>query len=349
MKFSVLVPVYNVEKYIAECLDSLLCQTFKDFEVILVDDGSTDYSGEICDAYKEQYPNHITVIHNENRGLMLSRRCAIQHAKGDIFVFVDSDDYVDAHLLERLDAVFESHTPDMVIYGFYRFQDGNNEDEEMIHLPYESFYTINQKEEALTFKKKFVIDHICTNLWQKAVRRSIVDIDQDYSQWKTSKCEDVIQSFPLIECAEKILFLDEPLYYYRKSGATITATVGSKDLYDYIMCTNRSLFYIDRWFHDESVKTLYCARQNLFYYNYLRNVYKRIKNVPGAKTELFSLAKNMFEQEVIQKIIRENHRAVRWLPCRVRLRIRLFDFFMEHQAWTWVYALIKLNTYFERN
>lgn len=348
MKFSILVPVYNVEKYIAECLNSLLGQTFKDFEIILVDDGSTDCSGEICDAYKSQYPDHITVIHTPNRGVMLSRRCAIQHAKGDIFVFVDSDDYVDVHLLERLNAVFESQTPDMVIYGFYRFQDGNNEDEKVIHLPYENFYTINQKEEALAFRKKFVIDHICTNMWQKAVRRSIVDIEQDYSQWKTSKCEDVIESFPLIECAEKIIFLDEPLYHYRKSDETITATVGPKDLYDYVMCTNRSLYYIDRWFCDKSVKSLYYAQQNLFYYNYLRNVYKRIKNGPGVKKEMCCLAKNVLEQEVIREIIREKHRSVRLLPCRVRLRIRLFDFFMEHQAWTWVHVLIKLNTYFER-
>lgn len=348
MKFSVLVPVYNVEKYIAECLDSLLVQTFKDYEIILVDDGSTDCSGKICDAYKAQYPDHFTVIHNENRGVMLSRRCAIQHAKGEIFVFVDSDDYVDAHLLERINAVFESGSPDMVIYGFYRFQDGNNEDEKVIHLPYENFYTISTKEDTLAFRKKFVIDHICTNMWQKAVKRSIVDIEQDYSQWKTSKCEDVIESLPLIECAERIIFLDEPLYHYRKSDATITATAGAKDLYDYVMCTNRSLFYIDRWFHDESVKALYYARQNLFYYNYLRNVYKQIKNVPRAKKDLCSLAKNVFEQEVIQEIICEKHRSVRLLPHRVRLRIRLFDFFMEHQAWTWVYMLIKFNTYFER-
>ena len=348
MKFSVIVPVYNVEKYITECLDSLIGQTFKDFEIILVDDGSTDRSGEICDAYKVQYPDYITVIHNSNRGVMLSRRCAIQHAKGEIFVFVDSDDYADVHLLEKLNTIFESESPDMVIYGFYRFQDSNNKDEEVIHLPYENFYMISQKEEALVFRKKFIIDHICTNMWQKAVRRSIVDIEQDYSQWKTSKCEDVIESFPLIEYAKKIIFLDEPLYHYRKTEATITSTIGPNDLYDYIMCTNRSLFYIDRWFYDTSVKALYYARQNLFYYNYLRNVYKRIKNVPGVKKELCSLAKNMFEQGVIQKIICEKQRSIRLLPPRVRLRVRLFDFFMKHQMWTWVYILIKLNTYFER-
>lgn len=348
MKFSVLVPVYNVEKYITECLNSLLEQTFKDYEIILVDDGATDCSGKICDAYQSQYPERITVYHNENRGLMLSRRFGIQHSRGEILVFVDSDDYVDTHMLERINDVFESESPDMVIYGFYRFVDGHNEEKEHIHLPYRGTHTINTNEELLEFRRKFVIDHVCTNMWQKAVKRSIVDADQDYTQWKASRCEDVIQSLPLIEQADKITFFDEPLYYYRKNDAAMTATERPENLPDYIMCTNRSLFYIGRWFRDESVKAQYYARQNLFYYNYLRNVYKRMRNAPEVKKELCRLAKNVFEQDIIQEIIREKRQSVCLLPHRVRTRIRLFDFFMEYQAWAGVYILIKLNTCFER-
>lgn len=348
MKFSVLIPVYNVKKYIKECLDSVVFQSYSDFEVVIVDDGSTDGSGDICDAYQSQYPERITVFHNINRGLMLSRRFGIQHSRGEILVFVDSDDYVDTHMLERLNEIFESKSPDMVIYGFYRFVDGHNEEKEIIHLPYKGIYTIKTNEEFLEFKKKFVIDHVCTNMWQKAVKRSCVDVDQDYTQWKASRCEDVIQSLPLLDQADEITFLDEPLYYYRKNDAAMTATERPENLPDYVMCMKRSMYYLDRWFQDESVKQFYRARQNLFYYGYLRNVYKRIKCTSDAKEVMCELSADMFEQEVIRDIFHEHRQLLRLLPKRVHLRIRLFDFFMQHQAWIWVYFLIKCNTFFER-
>ena len=90
MRFSVLVPVYNVENYIEQCLDSILGQTFQDFELVLVDDGSTDRSGIICDEYQTLYPKQIKVIHKENQGLISARRIGIKEATGEFCIFVDS-------------------------------------------------------------------------------------------------------------------------------------------------------------------------------------------------------------------------------------------------------------------
>ena len=90
MKFSVLIPVYNVEGYLEKCLDSIINQNFDDYEIIIVDDGSTDQSGVLCDTYRKRYPNKITVIHKKNEGLMLARRDAIRMAKGEYFIFVDT-------------------------------------------------------------------------------------------------------------------------------------------------------------------------------------------------------------------------------------------------------------------
>lgn len=89
---SIIVPVYNVEKYLPKCVDSLINQTYKNVEIILVDDGSTDQSGNICDTYLEK-DNRIVVLHKKNGGLSDARNFGIEHAKGDYYSFVDSDDY----------------------------------------------------------------------------------------------------------------------------------------------------------------------------------------------------------------------------------------------------------------
>ena len=98
---SIIVPVYNVEEYLAECVNSLLAQTKKEIEIILVDDGSTDMSGSICDEYAEKYPN-IYVIHQENMGQSIARNKGVQHSKGKYILYLDSDDYIDKRTCEVL-------------------------------------------------------------------------------------------------------------------------------------------------------------------------------------------------------------------------------------------------------
>ena len=95
---SVIVPVYNVEKYIRRCIESILIQEYRNFELILVDDGSTDSSGDICEEYAKDN-NRITVIHQENKGLSGARNTGISNAKGEWVVFIDSDDYISKTML----------------------------------------------------------------------------------------------------------------------------------------------------------------------------------------------------------------------------------------------------------
>ena len=98
---SIIVPVYNVEKYLPKCVGSLINQTYKNVEIILVDDGSTDQSGNICDTYLEK-DNRIVVLHKKNGGLSDARNFGIEHAKGDYYSFVDSDDYLKEKTIENL-------------------------------------------------------------------------------------------------------------------------------------------------------------------------------------------------------------------------------------------------------
>lgn len=115
-KVSVIVPAYNVEKYIHRCVESILKQSYRNFELILVDDGSTDHSGRICDEY-EKKDNRIRVIHQKNAGLSGARNTGIHYSTGDFLFFVDSDDYVSHYLLEKVLAVFAKSEADMIQFN----------------------------------------------------------------------------------------------------------------------------------------------------------------------------------------------------------------------------------------
>ena len=114
---SVIVPVYNVEKYLARCLDSLLNQTQPDIEILVVNDGSTDASGHIVDEYARKYPDRIRAFHMENEGVSAARNRGVAKAQGKYLTFVDSDDYVTGDYLERMVTAAEKNSSDLVIQG----------------------------------------------------------------------------------------------------------------------------------------------------------------------------------------------------------------------------------------
>lgn len=117
---SVVIPVYNVERFLQECVDSVLCQTFKDFEIILVDDGATDSSGVICDEYSKN-DNRIKVIHRKNGGLSAARNTGLDAANGEYVYFLDSDDWIKKETLEKLVGLAESDKADVVFFDAFVF------------------------------------------------------------------------------------------------------------------------------------------------------------------------------------------------------------------------------------
>ena len=119
---SVIIPVYNVEEYLRECIDSVLNQTFSDFEVILVNDGSTDSSGEICDEYVEK-DERVTVIHQKNGGLSVARNIGLSEANGKYVYFLDSDDYISENALKTLLDIAENDNSDIVFFDAVSFAD----------------------------------------------------------------------------------------------------------------------------------------------------------------------------------------------------------------------------------
>ena len=209
MRFSVLVPVYNVEKFLPKCLEGLCQQTYKDFEVILIDDGSTDLSAKICDDFCRKNKN-IKVIHKKNEGLISARREAIKNARGEYCVFCDSDDFLEINALRELEKIIEKNDPDLILYNAYTYNNGQKE----------LFFSNVFKEGIIKNKEsiynKLLLEYSINAIWLKAVKRTIIDIEKDYRKfYKFNFGEDLLQTIPLIKKAQKIYYLNKALYNYR--------------------------------------------------------------------------------------------------------------------------------------
>jgi len=232
--FSILIPVYNVEQYLHECFESIYNQTFNDFEVIIVDDGSTDNSGSVCDEYSKR-DNRFKVIHNDNHGLIYSRRCALAHAIGEYIIFLDSDDYIDTNALSVIKKTFDQNNCDCVIYGLRQILNGsviytNTEEQDV---------TINDKQ-AL-FEKYFLTDRY-NNIWRKAVRRTVFD-GRDYSAYyHLQMSEDLLQSVEIIQNSKSVSFISDILYNYRVNKDSLTQTITFEkysvnfQIREYVLC-----------------------------------------------------------------------------------------------------------------
>ncbi|MBQ3116176.1 MAG: glycosyltransferase family 2 protein [Clostridia bacterium] len=343
MKFSILIPVYNVEKYLKKCLDSVLAQTFTDYEVILADDGSKDKSGAICDEYQKRYPDKIRVFHKQNEGLLLTRRFSLKQAKGEYVVFVDSDDYVSCDLLFTLNENFKRYNADMLIYNFYRFRDG---EEEMTSpkIPFEDG-TIFEGEGKIKLYESFAVRHTFSNMWVKAVKLSIVDVDADYMPWNVSRSEDVIQSFPLFERANKIVYLDKKLYYYRKNAGSVTARVSQKDLGNFIKVTERLYQYIVSLGLSSDTKSRFFAERMSFFFTYLRDIAKKGKSI-GDNTLLLSTVSELGEREEFKKVL--DGYKVEYSPKRIQGRLKAFKKAMQQKKYKKVCKKIKFSNFLGR-
>lgn len=222
MLFSIVIPVYNVETYLDECLHSILSQAteFKgECEVLLIDDGSTDRSGKICDEYLEKYPEIIRVFHNTNHGLLWTRRFGFKQVQGDYVINCDSDDLLENEALERLNSVVKKYKyPDIVIYNHNSY-DGKNKT-----IAFKDIFTTGQdcvvEKEAVL--KEYLSRHSIVSVWGKMVKRTCIDVNRDYANFgRISTGEDTLQSIEFFSNAKTFVYLNQVIYDYRcGSGMT---------------------------------------------------------------------------------------------------------------------------------
>lgn len=205
-KVSVIIPVYNVEKYLERCVYSVLNQTFKEFELLLVDDGSTDDSGKISKRFAEAYPETVRYMHQSNGGSGAARNTGIRNAKGDVIVFVDSDDYIHENMLFEMYNMMEKDNLDIVICDYQRVNEyGEITDIHREHLIEGKSFKLNEE------KKLLFADPSSCN---KMLKKSLFIENDIYFPKKVWYAEDMRTIVKIFAVSNSIGYLSTPFYNY---------------------------------------------------------------------------------------------------------------------------------------
>lgn len=239
MFLTVAIPIYNAELYLEECIESVLSQSMKDYEILLVNDGSTDNTLSICDAYTKQYPQVIRVLHTKHQGSMLTRRYCLEKAKGDFVHIIDADDkLVDVDAYRNLYLVHMELEGDFYFFNYKSdaLRKGNNNKDIVVHQFQDKQIFEGKAKEKLEYL--FLNSDIFNTLWNKIFKRDLIDIGEDYSCFDDMVIgEDLVQLLPIFTKAKKIIYIDKMLYFYRLTENSLTRKFDSKT-YESIKRTN---------------------------------------------------------------------------------------------------------------
>lgn len=247
--FSILIPVYNVERYIEKCLNSIINQTFEDFEVILMDDGSPDLSVEICQSFLNK-DKRFRLFHQGNKGLLLTRRELFKLANGDFVISLDSDDFFETDTLKILHDTILKYKCDMVLFRHNLTNDqGTKIGESKILFPENRIFDENNKNEIL---ERFFTSSSINSMCFKVVKREIIDINEDYSIYKDVKGEDALQSVAMFRNAKIIVSINNCLSNYRSAQNNRSNNFKSKYLYDLFIVREKLYEYLIEQQYDDN-------------------------------------------------------------------------------------------------
>ncbi len=299
-KLSIIVPVYNVEKYLPKCIESIMAQTYRKFELILVDDGSPDKSGSICDEYATK-DSRIIVIHKANGGVSAARNSGLQIASGEYIGFVDPDDYIARNMYENMIKELEEHSVDMVICGY----DYINEDYSIDRKYKEKEMEILTQEEIMSmqFDMPPTIRHTVMN---KIFRKE--DLSNIFFLEKYHSSEDVDFLIRYLKGINKAVFIHKP--YYKNLVRKGSATHGGLKITDLAMS-----FEVHEKMHLESIRLYPSLKHHSL--AFLLDVFLLKYNESKRKLELLSAEERKLvtsELKYMRKMIRKY--AKQALLCR---------------------------------
>lgn len=275
MKFSLIIPIYKVEKYLRECIDSILNQTYKDFEVILIDDGSPDNCPMICDDYSKK-DNRITVIHQQNAGLACARNSGISIAQGEYIICIDSDDYIiDKDFLQKISSKLETSS-DIILYGYQKYFESNGIfGEKSVPILSQNMSTNEM------LKTVLATDTYCGTAWTKAVKRSI--LKDNNIQFRAGMISEDIDWYLNVLCHAKTFeSINEVGIIYRQRDGSISHNPKLNSLTD-------NLWILETWpdrilqnVNDNDIKTSLLNVMAYYYANdlILFSGYKKSQSAP---------------------------------------------------------------------
>lgn len=257
---SVIIPVYNVLPYLAEAIDSVINQTYEDLEIIIIDDGSTDGSGDICEEYA-QNDSRIRVVHQENKGLSSARNIGLDAMTGEMVVFVDSDDACRPDYVEAMMKAMNRDNSDLVVCRFtVHNTTGKMKRSERDRLYPTADKGIYTRIDALRLAADGTIN---PGVWNKLYKSAL---------WKDIRFpeghvyENVDTTYRVVNLCSTVCVIDEPLYMYRKRQGAITEVVSAKNVNDWLMARSHFEDFIKEnipdAFSDEHLRRFYRSRLN---------------------------------------------------------------------------------------
>lgn len=303
-KISVIIPIYKVEPYLRQCLDSVVGQTYKNLQIILVDDGSPDNCGTICDEYAAQ-DSRVTVIHKENGGLSSARNDALKLVTGTWISFVDPDDWCELDMYEKALTCAERTDPDIVVYSFFKESTKAHGAERRIHTFDNDFETADKDilfQLQLSALSRKYMPYSKTQPWtmglpwDKLYRTTLV-LDNGLAFAENVKAhEDVIFNIHAFQFAKKVSFVDLPLYHWRINPMSIghKYTPNRAEVNDEIY---NELLRIGKLYHmpEEYYQAVYVKIVNSTYALGLQCIYHR-KNSAGIAQKI-RFTKNVLQSE----------------------------------------------------
>ncbi|EOO15546.1 glycosyltransferase family 2 protein [Bacillus cereus] len=237
-KISIIVPVYKVEQYIHKCIDSILMQTFEDFELILVDDGSPDTCGEICDRYADK-DIRIKVIHKENGGVSSARNAGLEIAKGDYIGFVDSDDWIEPDMYELLYGMCAEHRCDVAICSSQIYYSNK------IVISSNHPFIIHDRNTAMkTMLEGKLYDEV---VWTKLFKRNLLE---DIKFPVGMSYEDTAFTYKVIHKCKKVCFIGEPKYHYIKRDNSMMDRAVKEVKIDSVLIYDEMCKFMERYYKE---------------------------------------------------------------------------------------------------
>jgi Glycosyltransferases involved in cell wall biogenesis len=228
---SIIVPVYNIERYLRQCIESICKQTYRELEIILVDDGSTDDSAYICDEYAKQ-DSRIKVLHKKNEGLVNARKDGLTLSSGQYIAYVDGDDWIEPEMYKHMYQIMVSQSVDIIMCG--RYEDTGEVSKAVFHGVPEGRYgkeqLLHEIYPRMIVNQSFFEWGIFPSVWDKLFRRDCIEKFQLAVNEQIIMGEDAACTYPCIQNANSVYVLHECLYHYRQTTSSITKNIQNYEL-----------------------------------------------------------------------------------------------------------------------
>lgn len=300
-KISLIVPVYNAEAYLKRCVDSLLAQTYDNLEIILIDDGSVDQSGKLCDAYGQQ-SKMIKVVHKKNGGLVSAWKEGVKESTGEYFCFVDSDDWVDAAMVSEMAEYLTGNKREIISSDYVIERDGGSSQKVYQGLPPGVYDAESLKDQVVPRLLGNERRLVCLSRCMKLISRELIISNCKYSDPAIRMGEDVTVMFPaLIDC-ERLVVMDRKTFYHYFYADSSMVHQYNSGLYEDIQLLSK---IIGRIIEDKFTGSQREQMQGRADQEYLHLMLLVIKNEARGNREGYR--RNIFEicrKEEVQSVVR---------------------------------------------